>query len=41
MLTHLYAPYEEQLKEESRKAVEELQRTTQQRLDAIKEWIEF
>lgn len=37
----LYDPYEEQLKEESRKAVEELQRTTQQRLDAIKEWVEF
>lgn len=37
----LYDPYQEQLKEESRKAVEEDQSRIQERLDAIKEWVEF
>ena len=37
----LYDPYEEQLKEERRKHIEEEQRRTQAQLDAIKEWVEF
>lgn len=37
----LYDPYQEQLKEERRKHIEEEQRRTQAQLDAIKEWIEF
>lgn len=37
----LYDPYQEQLKEERRKHVEEEQRRTQAQLDAIKEWVEF
>ena len=37
----LYDPYQEQLKEESRKAIEEDQSRIQERLDAIKEWVEF
>ena len=37
----LYDPYEEQLKEESRKAIKEDQSRIQERLDAIKEWVEF
>ncbi|MGL5923927.1 hypothetical protein [Chroococcidiopsis sp.] len=37
----LYDPYEEQLKEERRQAVEEIKRTAKEQLESIKEWVEF